>query len=59
MLTLQILLGFFVLGTIGSIILLKDGYKEHAKVLFFQMTLGPIGFILFLILLIGMVPMPR
>ena len=57
MLTLQILLGFFILGTLGSIILLKDGYKEHAKILFFQMTLAPIGFILFLILVIGLAPM--
>ena len=50
MLTLQILLGAFIIGTIGSLLLLKDGYKEHAKVLFFQMTLAPIGFILLLIL---------
>ena len=56
MLTLQILLGFLILGTAGSLILLKDGYKEHAKILFFQMTLAPIGILLFLILIIGMAP---
>ena len=38
MLTLQILLGYFILASFGSIMLLKDGYKEHAKVLFFEMT---------------------
>ena len=56
MLTLQILLGAFIIGTIGSLLLLKDGYKEHAKVLFFQMTIAPIGFILLLILVIGLAP---
>lgn len=56
MLTLQILLGAFIIGTIGSLLLLKDGFKEQAKVLFFQMTLTPIGFILFLILVIGIAP---
>lgn len=57
MLTLQILLGWTVLGTVGSLLLLKDGYKEHAKILFFNMTLAPTGFILFLILIIGIAPM--
>lgn len=56
MLTLQILLGYFIFATFGSIMLLKDGYKEHAKVLFFEMTLAPIGCILFLILVIGLAP---
>ena len=28
MLTLQILLGAFIIGTIGSLLLLKDGFKE-------------------------------
>ena len=36
MLTLQILTGWTILGTIGTILLLIDGYKQHAKVLFFQ-----------------------
>jgi len=57
MLTLQILLGFFIIGTFGSIMLLKDGYIQHAKVLFFQITLAPIGLLLFMILIIGMAPM--
>lgn len=56
MLTLQILFGAFIIGTIGSLLLLKDGFKEQAKVLFFQGTLAPIGFILFLILVIGLAP---
>lgn len=56
MLTLQILVGAFIIGIIGSLLLLKDGFKEQAKVLFFQMTLAPIGFILFLILVIGIAP---
>lgn len=59
MLTLQILAGWTILGTIGTILLLIDGYKQHAKVLFFQITLAPVGFILFLILIIGLAPMPR
>lgn len=57
MLTLQILLGFFILGTVGSILLLKDGYYRHAKVLFVDMTLCPIGFLLLLIFVIGLAPM--
>ena len=56
MLTLQILLGYFILASFGSIMLLKVRYKEHAKVLFFEMTLAPIGCILFLILVIGLAP---
>ena len=59
MLTLQILTSWTILGTIGTILLLIDGYKQHAKVLFFQITLAPVGFILFLILIIGLAPMPR
>ena len=59
MLTLQILTGWTILGTIGTILLLIDGYKQHAKMLFFQITLAPVGFILFLILIIGLAPMPR
>lgn len=57
MLTLQILLVFFIFGSFGSIMLLKEGYKRHAKFLFFDMTLNPILFILSLIMLIGIVPM--
>lgn len=59
MLTLQILMGYFIFGTILSIILLKDGYIQHAKIMFVQLTLGPIGFILFLILAIGCAPLYR
>lgn len=59
MLTLTTLAIWTVLGTIGTILLLIDGYKQHAKILFFQITLAPVGFILFLILIIGLAPMPR
>ena len=59
MLTLITLAIWTVLGTIGTILLLIDGYKQHAKILFFQITLAPVGFILFLILIIGLAPMPR
>lgn len=58
MLTLTTLAIWTVLGTIGTILLLIDGYKQHAKILFFQITLAPVGFILFLILIIGLAPMP-
>ena len=56
MLTLQILLGWTILGTLGTLVLLKDGYKQHAKVLFFNMTLGPVGFLLFLIVVLLLAP---
>ena len=56
MLTLQILLGYFILASFGSIMLLKDGYKEHAKVLFFFFFLAPIGCILFFFFVIGLAP---
>lgn len=56
MLTLWILLVWTILATIGSILLLKDGYIAHAKVLFFQMGLAPVGFMLCLILIIGLAP---
>ena len=56
MITLTILLVWTLLATIGSILLLKDGYVQHAKVLFFQMGLAPVGFMLCLILLIGLAP---
>lgn len=59
MLTLTTLAIWTVLGTIGTILLLIDGYKQHAKILFFQITLAPVGFILFLILIIGLAPMSR
>ena len=59
MLTLTTLAIWTVLGTIGTILLLIDGYKQHAKILFFQITLAPVGFILLLILIIGLAPMPR
>lgn len=59
MLALTTLAIWTVLGTIGTILLLIDGYKQHAKILFFQITLAPVGFILFLILIIGLAPMPR
>lgn len=57
MLTLQTLAIYFILGTIGSIMLLKDGYTRHAKFLFVNMTVAPIALILFLILIIGIAPM--
>lgn len=56
MITLTILLVWTILATIGSILLLKDGYVQHAKVLFFQMGIGPVGFMLLLILVIGLAP---
>lgn len=57
MLTLQTLGIFLILGTIGSLLLLKDGYVKHAKYMFFNLTITPIGLILFMILMIGCVPM--
>ncbi len=59
MLTLQTLAIYFIIGTVGSLMLLKDGYKKHAKFLFVNMTVAPTSLLLFLILLIGMAPMPR
>lgn len=56
MLTLQILLGWTILGTLGTILLLKDGYRQHAKILFFNMTLAPVGFLLFLIVILLLAP---
>ena len=57
MLTLQILAGWTVIGTILSAILYKDGYKRHAKLMFFDITLAPVFFILLLIVIIGFAPM--
>lgn len=59
MLTLQILVTFFIIGTVGSIMLLKDGYVRHAKFLFFNMTCTPIGLLLIMILMLGAVPIMR
>lgn len=57
MLTLQILAGWTVIGTILSALLYKDGYKKNAKFLFLDLTLGPVFFILLLIVVIGFAPM--
>lgn len=59
MLTLQILIGYLFIGTVFSIMLLKDGYKRHAKIMFLELTLGPVGFLLTLILFLGIVPLNR
>lgn len=56
MLTLQILAGWLVLGLLGSIVLLKDGYREHARIMFLNMTIAPVGLLVLLILVIGLAP---
>ena len=45
-----------IIGTWLSIIMYKDGYKETGKMLF-QCTFAAIGFVIFMILFIGVMPM--
>lgn len=58
MLTLQILAGWIVLGTVGSILLLLERNFKQAKVLFVDITIVPSMLLVLLILLIGFAPIP-
>ena len=55
MLTLQILAFTAVVGTILGIIMYKDNYKDEAAMIL-SGCWGSIGFILFLIFIIGIAP---
>ena len=55
MFTLYSLAIVAVLGTICSVLLYRENYKREARELF-QGTWGCVGFILFIIMVIGLAP---